>query len=105
MAYNYIQVITTVGNKKDALKIAKALSHKKLSACTHIVGPIESVYEWKGKTEKAREWLCIAKTSKSKYAQVERAIKTIHPYDLPEIIALPIIAGSREYLDWLKKSL
>lgn len=97
----FIQVLTTVENKRNAEKIAAVLSRKRLSACTQIIGPISSVYRWKGKTEKSREWLCIAKTEKSKYKKAENAIKELHSYDVPEIIAVPIVRGSDEYLRWL----
>jgi len=99
----YIQISTTVTKKSDAEKIAKVLSEKKLSACAQIIGPITSVYRWKGRLEKSKEWLCVAKTSQRHYASVEEAIKKVHPYQLPEIIATPIIKGSREYFGWMRK--
>ncbi len=99
----YIQISTTVAKRSDAERIAKILSDKKLSACTQIIGPITSVYRWRGKIEKSKEWLCVTKTKKSKYRKIEKAIKDIHPYELPEIIATPIIAGSQEYLRWIQK--
>jgi len=99
----YIQIFTTVAKKSDAERIAKVLSDQKLSACTQIVGPIISVYRWKGKTEKSQEWLLVIKTKRMLYKSIEKAIKNIHPYELPEIIAIPIIKGSREYLGWIQK--
>lgn len=100
---DYIQIFTTVAKKSNAEKIASVLSRKKLSACTHIIGPITSVYRWKGKLEKSREWLCVIKTKRSHYAKVEKAIKKIHPYELPEITATPIVRGSIDYLEWMGK--
>lgn len=99
----YIQISTTVAKRSDAERIAKILSKKNLSACTQIVGPITSVYRWKGKLEKSKEWLCIIKTKRTLYKSIEKAIKNIHPYELPEIVATPIIEGSREYLGWIQK--
>lgn len=99
----YIQVSTTVAKKSDAERIAEELSNKKLSACAQIIGPITSVFRWKDKTVKAKEWLCVVKTEKSKYKKVEKAILEMHPYELPEIIATPIIAGSRDYFKWMQK--
>ncbi len=99
----YIQISTTVAQRSDAGRIAKILSKKNLSACTQIVGPITSVYRWKGKLEKSKEWLCIIKTKRTLYKSIEKAIKNIHPYELPEIVATPIIEGSREYLGWIQK--
>ena|SRR3989338_10501107 len=99
----FIQIQTTTPKRSDAIKIAEALAKKRLSACTQIIGPIESVFRWKGKLVREKEWLCLIKTKKSLYQKVEREIKKIHPYDLPEIIATPIISGSKGYLNWIKK--
>lgn len=101
----YIQISTTVAKRSDAERIARILSKKNLSACTHIVGPITSVYRWKGKLEKTKEWLCIMKTKRTRYKSMEKAIKEIHPYELPEIAAVPIIGGSREYLRWMQEEM
>lgn len=98
----YIQVITTVSKKTDAGKIAKYLIDKRLAACVQIAGPIKSIYRWKGKIETAKEWVCIIKTKKSLYKKVEAAIKKIHPYEVPEIIAVPIAAANKDYLKWIK---
>lgn len=99
----YIQVSTTVAKRNDAERIAGELLRKKLCACAQIIGPITSVFRWKGKTVKATEWLCAVKTEKSQYKKVEKAIRDMHPYELPEIIATPIIAGSRDYFNWMQK--
>lgn len=98
---SYIQVSTTTETKEDAQKIAQYLVEQKLAACVQITGPIESTYRWKGKMETASEWLCLIKTRDNLFEKVEDAIKKLHPYETPEIIALPIIRGSREYLNWL----
>ncbi len=101
----FIQVSTTVSKRSDAERIAKVLLNKKLSACTQIIGPITSIYKWKGKMEKSKEWLCLTKSKISHYKKIEKIIKEIHPYELPEIIAVPIIEGSNEYLNWIKKQI
>lgn len=98
----YIQVITTISDKSGAEKIAKALINKKLAACVQIAGPIKSIYRWKGKIETAKEWVCVIKTRKNLYEKVEAAIKKIHPYEVPEIIAVPIAAANKDYLKWIK---
>ena len=105
MAYklNYIQVFTTVAKRSDAERIARILSESRLAACIQIVGPITGIYRWKGKIRKSKEWLCIAKSKKDHYKMIEEAIKKVHSYELPEIIATPIIKGSREYLGWIAK--
>ena len=105
MNEEYIQVSTTTERKEDAEKIARALVERRLAACTQIVGPIESTYWWKGNVERAEEWLCTIKSSRSLYAQVEREISRLHPYQTPQIIATPIVCGSEDYLKWLSDEL
>ncbi|MGD0279083.1 MAG: divalent-cation tolerance protein CutA [Smithella sp.] len=98
---SFIQVSTTTETKEEAQKIAKYLVEQKFAACVQITGPIESTYRWKGKVEKAQEWLCLIKTREDCFDKVEAAIKKLHSYETPEIIAIPIFKGSREYLNWL----
>jgi periplasmic divalent cation tolerance protein len=102
MMNRYIQVITTISDKRGAEKIAKELINKRLAACVQILGPIKSIYRWKGKIETAKEWVCIIKTRISLYKKVEAAIKKIHPYEVPEIIAVPIALANKDYLKWIK---
>ena len=103
MMEEYIQVITAIEKRADAEKIANAMVEKRLAACVQIVGPIVSTYWWKGNIESAEEWLCIIKSKKSLYDELEKAIKEIHPYETPEIFALSIAAGSKDYLKWLSR--
>lgn len=105
MTEEYIQVFTTTEKKEDAEKIAKALVEKRLAGCIQIVGPIVSTYWWKGNVETAGEWLCFIKSKKNLYEELEKAIKETHPYETPEIIAMPITAGSKDYLEWLNNEL
>lgn len=98
---SYIQISTTTETKEEAQKIARYLVEQKLAACVQISCPIESTYRWKGKLETASEWLCLIKTRESFFKKVEAAIKKLHSYETPEIIATPIVKGSREYLKWL----
>lgn len=100
----FVQAITTTDSRATARRIARALVDRRLAACVQIVGPIESTYRWQGKVATAREWLCLIKTTYARYRQVAAAVEALHPYDTPEIIALPIAAGSRRYLDWLAAS-
>lgn len=100
-----IQVFTTAAKREDAEKIARALVEKRLAGCVQVVGPAVSTYWWKGKVDMAEEWLCFIKSKSSLYGKIEKALKKIHPYETPEIIAIPIFAGSKEYLDWLKNEL
>lgn len=101
MIEEYIQVLTTFGRKLDAEKSVKVLIEKRLAGCIQIIGPVSSTYWWKDKIENEEEWLCIIKSKRSLYNELEKAIKEIHPYETPEIIAIPVIEGSKEYLDWL----
>jgi periplasmic divalent cation tolerance protein len=102
MADEFIQVTTTTATQEDARQIAAALVEQRLAACVQIVGPIESVYRWGGKTEMAAEWQCLIKTRRELFAKVEQAIRQLHKYDVPEIIAMPILEGSELYLRWLR---
>ena len=105
MAEEYIQVFTTFEKKIDAEKSAKVLVEKRLAGCVQIIGPVSSTYWWKGKVEAEKEWLCIIKSKRALYSKLEKAIKEINPYEIPEIIAVSIIEGSKEYLDWLSSEL
>lgn len=99
-----IVIFITAGSRAEARKIAKGLVEKRLVACVNIVPGIESVYTWKGKTEAAREVLLIAKSKKRLFAGIEKAVKGLHSYECPEIIALSIVDGSRDYLKWIEGS-
>ncbi|MDP8253021.1 MAG: divalent-cation tolerance protein CutA [Candidatus Kaelpia aquatica] len=101
---DYIQVYTTTV-KGNAEKIAKMLLSKRLAGCIQIVGPIKSSYRFKGKIEQSKEYLCIIKTKSSLFKKLEKAIKEVHSYELPEIIATAIVSSSQDYLDWLDRSL
>ncbi len=100
----YVQVLTTVGSEDEAARIGSALVDGRLAACVQVVGPILSRYRWQGKVEEEREWQCLAKTEAARYAEVEAAIRRLHSYEEPEIIAIPILAGSKGYLDWVSDS-
>jgi periplasmic divalent cation tolerance protein len=98
-----LQVCTTIDDRDAAERIAEALVARRLAACVQITGPVTSVYRWEGKIESNQEWLCIVKTVQSRYAAVEAAIRELHTYQVPEIVAVPIVAGSASYLDWLRQ--
>ena len=102
---SYIQISTTTATKEQAEKIVQHLVETKLAACVQINGPITSIYRWKGKVENAQEWLCLIKTREDLFDKVEAAIKSQHPYETPEIIAVPIVKGSKEYLNWIDDEL
>jgi periplasmic divalent cation tolerance protein len=100
-----MQVVTTTQHKEHAEEIARALVEHRLAACVQILGPITSIYHWAGKIETSQEWQCWAKTRRGLFERVEEAIRQLHPYEVPEILALPVLAAGRDYLQWLDKEL
>ena len=98
---SFILISTTTENKTDAESIAAVLLAKRLAACVQIIGPIQSRYWWENAIQQSDEFLCLIKTSSDLYQKVEEAILSVHPYDVPEIVALPIIEGSSSYLSWI----
>jgi periplasmic divalent cation tolerance protein len=98
---SFLQVFVTFPDRESAARVAQALVEEALAGCVQIVGPVHSVYRWEGKIESADEWLCLIKTAASRYAQLEQRIRQLHSYQVPEIIAVPISAGSSDYLKWL----
>jgi periplasmic divalent cation tolerance protein len=98
---DHLQVTTTIDSEEAAERIAAALVERRLAACVQVLGPIASHYRWQGQIESAREWMCVAKTAASRYDELEAMIRELHPYDEPEIVATPIVAGSAGYLDWI----
>jgi len=97
----YIVVLVTAKNKKEAQKIANSLIKHKLAACVNIVDKIDSLFFWGGKIDKARESLLVIKSKKEKLARIIKLVRSLHSYQVPEIIALPIIAGDKPYLRWI----
>jgi periplasmic divalent cation tolerance protein len=97
------QVTTTVATQADAERIAAALVGERLAACVQIVGPIASIYRWQGAVERADEWYCHCKTTRERYPALEARIRQLHPYEIPEIIAVPIVAALPAYLAWIEE--
>lgn len=98
----YVQVMTTTDRRELAETIARQLVEKHLAACVQIVGPIRSIYRWQGAVEEAEEWQCLIKTRTELVDEVIAQIRALHSYQVPEILAFPVLAGNREYLDWLR---
>lgn len=96
-------VFVTCGSEEEALKIANALVEDHLAACANLVSPIRSIYRWEGKIWDEKEWLLIIKTHEKRYDELEKRVKALHSYDVPEIIGLPIVEGSLSYLHWLEE--
>jgi periplasmic divalent cation tolerance protein len=100
-----IIIFITVANKKEARQIANTLVKEKLVACVNIIDSVESVFLWNKKIEKARELLLIAKSKQSNFLKIIRLTKSLHSYQVPEIISFPIAQGYKPYLRWLNESL
>jgi len=101
----YIVIFVTVPNKAEAKKTAHSLLKYRLAACVNIVDKIESVFWWQGKIDNARESLLIIKSRKEKLPRIIKLVKSMHSYEVPEIIALPVIDGEKKYLRWLDDSI
>jgi len=101
----FIQVMTATDKREDAERSARSLVEMRLAGCVQILGPVTSIYRWKGKIETAGEWLCLIKSRGERYGAIEQAIRSLHPYETPEILALSVAAGSRDYLEWLRGEL
>jgi periplasmic divalent cation tolerance protein len=97
-------VWTTLPDKKSASELAEQLVQSQLAACVHVLAGGESFYVWDGALQKEVEWTLLIKTRSSLYIELESRLKELHPYDLPEIIATPIIKGESGYLQWLAQS-
>jgi periplasmic divalent cation tolerance protein len=98
-------VLVTCGSIVEARRIANRVVRKRLAACVNIVlGPVQSIYRWKGKVQSAHEVLMVVKTTEKRLADLEKEVVHRHSYDVPELVVLPVTAGSREYLSWLEES-
>lgn len=96
------QVTTTLDSREAADRLASLLVDARLAACAQVTGPVASTYRWQGGTERATEWLCSLKTTLARLPALEARIRTEHPYQVPEIVAVPIVAGDPAYLAWIE---
>lgn len=101
----FVQIVTTVSSRSEAKQIVEAIVGQRLAACGQVVGPIDSVYWWDGQLESAEEWMCILKSSATYVAEVQAHLRHVHPYDVPEVLVVPVIDGSPAYLEWLRSEL
>src|SRR5579859_6554416 len=100
-----IVVMVTCGSQAEAKKIARAVVEARLAACANVMGgPVQSIYRWKGKVEAAKEVLLLVKSTRKRFAALEREIRRLHSYEMPEIIAVAIAEGSKAYLQWVEES-
>jgi periplasmic divalent cation tolerance protein len=98
-----LMVFTNAPDRSVAMQLARALVEQRLAACVNVFGGCTSVYRWDGGIETAEELPVVIKTRASRYAEVEAAIRKLHPYELPEIVAVPVVHGLPEYLDWVSE--
>ncbi len=105
MATDFIQVLTTVDDEARAHDLARAAVEARLAACGQVLGPMRSVYWWQGQVETATEWLVLLKSRRDLYPDLEVLLRREHPYDTPEILAVPIEVGLDAYLTWMQRTL
>jgi periplasmic divalent cation tolerance protein len=100
-----IVVLTTCAVESDAERMARALIDGRLAACVNVVPGVRSFYHWKGETQSSQEFLLIVKTSRDLFGALRAEMEKLHPYELPELLALPVVAGAEDYLSWLQSNL
>ena len=96
-------VLVTCGSEEEATKIANSLVEERIAACVSIISPVRSIYRWEGKIWDEKEWVLIIKTQKKRFEDLEKKVKSLHSYSVPEIIGLPIVEGNPAYLKWLEE--
>jgi len=100
-APEFVVVLVTAGSAEEARRIGRALVEEQLAGCVNVVAPIHSIYRWQGAVEEADEHLLIVKARAGDLPALETRVRTLHSYDVPEVLALPVTAGSEDYLAWL----
>jgi periplasmic divalent cation tolerance protein len=101
----YVIVLVTTASKQEAEKIAQRLLKQRLIACANIIGPVSSHFRWSGKLEKAEEYLILMKSRRDLFDKLVETVKALHSYEVPEILVLPVVGGSKDYLSWLSSCL
>jgi periplasmic divalent cation tolerance protein len=102
---NKIVVFNTCGSLEEAEQLARRLLEARLAACVNVIMQIRSFYWWQGKIEESGEWLLVIKTSREVFGQVRSVLEAAHSYELPEVLALPVVEGSPNYLAWMDREL
>ncbi len=97
-------VFMTASDRDEALRLADALVEAQLAACVQVLPEMQSIYKWEGRIERQTEVLLIAKTTSSRFEELQKRVKELHSYETPEIVAVPVVAGSQAYLDWLTEN-
>ena len=98
-----IVVLVTCGSEEEASRIARSLVEDQLAACVNLISPVRSIYRWEGKIWDEKEWVLLIKTARGRFQELEKRVKSLHSYSVPEIIAIPIIEGEPSYLEWLRE--
>lgn len=98
-----IVVFMTVPSLREGNRISRAVLTSRLAACVNVIPGIRSMYQWKGKIVQEKEAMLVLKTTRSRYRKLEQKIKQLHPYEVPEVIAIPLICGSSQYIEWVTK--
>jgi periplasmic divalent cation tolerance protein len=100
-----IVVFSTCGSQEEAERLARMLLDQHLAACVNVISPVRSFYRWKGAIESTSEWLLAIKTSRERFDRVRATLESAHSYELPEVLALPVVDGSPNYLAWMESEL
>ncbi len=98
-------VLTTCGSEEEAARLARLLVEERLAACAAVTPRIRSYYQWQGKLEESEEWALTIKTSRGLFSALLERIKGVHSYKVPEVLALPVVEGNPDYLDWMQREL
>jgi len=99
--YEFIVVLVTAGSSAEGERLARSLVEERLAACVNRISAVQSVYRWQGEVEQSTEELLVIKTRADLFAALEKRVRELHSYSVPEVIALPIVSGSENYLRWL----
>ena len=103
-ARDFRMVFVMAANEDEGRRMAQALVEERLAACVNIVGPVHSIYRWRGAVESANEYMLVIKTSMRHFSKLERRVRELHSYDVPEVVAVTLAGGSKPYVAWLAES-
>ena len=104
MKDKFIIIFVTTATAEEAEKISRILVEEKLAACGTIMAGLRSIYFWEGKIEDAKESMMVIKTKTSRFKKIEKRVRSLHSYSVPEIVAVPVVQGSKTYLKWVKEN-
>jgi len=101
---DFVVVLVTAGSADEAARVGRTLVDERLVACANVVGPIRSIYRWEGAVDEAAEHLLVMKARAADVAAIDARVRALHSYDVPEVLALPVVGGSAAYLAWVAAS-